>query len=115
MISSFVLLDKRRLRPAMTEVVTNRPLMILPKAFLLGFIGPYHPTVQGFIELACSHHPLTDPVVQTPTRDTQHANQFGRPPFIRQEFLARPAPRPWCSHAYLLLDLPDRLCPKVDS
>jgi hypothetical protein len=93
MISSFVLLGKGCLRPAMAEIVTNRPLMILPKAFLLGLIGPYHPTVQGLIELACSHQPLTNPMVQARTRDTQHASQFGRPPFIRQEFLARPAAR----------------------
>jgi hypothetical protein len=37
----------------MTEVVPNRALMVLPKALLLSLIGPYHPTVQGFIELAC--------------------------------------------------------------
>jgi hypothetical protein len=70
MISSFVLLGKGCLRPAMTQVVTNRPLVILPKAFLLGLIGPYHPAVQRFIELACPYQPLTDPVVQAPTRDT---------------------------------------------
>jgi hypothetical protein len=70
MISSFVLLGKGCLRPAMTEVVTNHPLMILPKAFLLGLIGPYHPAVQRLIELACPYQPLADPVVQAPTRDT---------------------------------------------
>ena len=90
MISSFVLLGKGCLRPAMTQVVTNRPLMILPKAFLLGLIGPYHPTVQGFIELARPHQPLTDPVVETGAWDVQRANQFCRPPFVGQESVAGP-------------------------
>jgi hypothetical protein len=36
----------------MTQVVANRALMVLSKAFLLRFVGPHDPTVQGFIELA---------------------------------------------------------------
>src|SRR5258708_34394007 len=112
MISSFVLPCKGCLRPAMTEVVTNCPLMILPKAFLLGLIGPDHPAVQGFIELPGPYQPLTGPVVQAPTRDTQHASQFARPPFIWQEVLARPAVRQWSCYLSLLLALPVHLCHK---
>src|SRR5579859_2310233 len=99
MISSFVLLGKGCHRPVMAQVVTNRSLMILLKAFLLGLISPHHPAVQRLIELACPHQPLTDPVVQARTRDIQCASQFGRPPFIWQEFLARPASRAWCFHS----------------
>jgi hypothetical protein len=53
MISSLGLLGKRRSGPAVTEIVPNRTLMVLPEAFLLGLIGPHDPAVQGLIELAC--------------------------------------------------------------
>jgi hypothetical protein len=82
MISSFVLLGKGCLCPAMTEVVINCPLMILPKAFLLGLVSPHYPAMQRLIELASSYQALMDPMVQARTRNIQRASQFGRPPFI---------------------------------
>ncbi len=69
MISSSELFGKWRVSPAMAKIVSNRALMMLPKAFLLRFVGPYDPAVQGFIELARPDHPLTDPVRETPTWD----------------------------------------------
>ena len=53
----------------MAKIVSNRALMMLPKAFLLRFVSPHHPAVQGFIELARLDQPLTDPVRETPTWD----------------------------------------------
>ena len=69
MISSSEWFGKWCISPAMAEIVPNRALMVLPKAFLLRFVGPYDPAVQGFIELACPDQPLTDPVRETPTWD----------------------------------------------
>ncbi len=93
MISSSEWFGKWCISPAMAEIVPNRALMVLPKAFLLRFVGPHDPTVQGFIELACPDQPLTDPVVETPTWDEERANQLGWPPFIRQETVM--LPNPW--------------------
>ena len=115
MISSFGLLGKWRIGPAVTEIVPNGALMVLSETFLLRFVGPHDPAMQGFIKLACLHQPLTDPVVETRTRDSQRANQLGRPPFIWQESVARPSTWAWRSHAYLSLYLPDRLRPKAGS
>src|SRR6266704_1901636 len=103
MISSFVLLGKGCLRPAVAEIVSNRPLMILPKAFLRGLIGPYHPTVQGLIELASPDQPLTNPVKKRSAWDMHLSGQFGWPPFIRLEPLLVPNSRSWRFHAQLSL------------
>jgi hypothetical protein len=58
MISSEGFFGKWCISPAVAEIVPNSALMVLSKAFLLGLIGligPHHPAVQGFIELACPH------------------------------------------------------------
>ena len=83
MISSSGLFGKWCIRPAVAEIVSNRAPMILSKTFLLCFVGPHHPAVQGVIELARPHQPLTDPVRETSTRDSQQTSQFCRPPFVR--------------------------------
>jgi hypothetical protein len=93
MLSSSKWFGKWCISPAMAEIVPNRALMIRAKAFLLRFVGPHHPTVQGFIELARLDHTLTDPVRETPTWDEERANQLGWPPFIRQETVMVPNPR----------------------
>jgi len=69
MLSSSELFGKWSISPAMAEIVPNRALMVRSKAFQFRFVGPHDPTVQGFIELARPDHPLTNPVIQTPTRD----------------------------------------------
>jgi hypothetical protein len=69
MISSFEWFGKWGIRPAAAQIVSNRALMVLSKALLLRFVGPHDPTVQGVVELACSDHPLTDPVMKTPAGD----------------------------------------------
>ena len=115
MISSSALFGKWCISPALAEIVPNRALMILSKTFLLRFVGPHHPAVQEFIELARPDHPLTDPVIETPTWDRQRANQFGWPPFIRQETVMLPNPRAWGSHAQLALQLRDRLRAKASA
>src|SRR6266566_4846330 len=84
MLSSSALFGKWCIRPALAEIVPNRTLMIRSKAFLLCFVGPHDPTMQGFIELARPDQTLTDPVIETPTWDCQRANQLGWPPFTRQ-------------------------------
>src|SRR6266702_3639867 len=88
MISPLGLLSKWRLSPPMPKVVANRTLMVLSKAFLLRFVGPHYPAVQGFIELACPHQSLTDPVVETRTRDFQQTDELCWPPFVGQELVA---------------------------
>src|SRR5436309_9030795 len=108
-------LSKWCLRPAMTQVVANCTLMVLSKAFLLRFVSPHHPAVQGFIELTSPHQPLTDPVVKTRTRDFQQTDEFCWPPFVGQELVARPETWAWCSHRQVLLHLSDRLHPKAVS
>ena len=57
------------LSPAVAEIVPNRALMVLSKAFLLRFVSPHDPAVQGFIELARPDQPLTNPVIETPAGD----------------------------------------------
>ncbi len=69
MLSSSELFGKWCISPAMAEIVPNRALMILAKAFLLRFVGPRDPTMQGFIKLARPDQTLTDPVRETPTWD----------------------------------------------
>ena len=113
MISPLGLLSKWHLSPALPQVVANRTLMVLSKAFLLRFVGPHDPAVQGFIELACLHQSLTDPVVETRTRDFQETDEFCWPPFVGQELVARPETWAWCSHRQVLLHLSDRLHPKA--
>ncbi len=99
MISSSRLFSKGRIRPAVAELVSDRALMIGPKPVLLRSISPHDPAVQGFIELARSHHPLTNPVKKRPAWDVKLAGQFGWPPFIGQEPLMVPNPRAWRFHA----------------
>src|SRR6266566_3252322 len=113
MLSSSALFGKWCIRPALAEIVPNRTLMIRSKAFLLCFVGPHDPTMQGFIELARPDQTLTDPVIETPTWDCQRANQLGWPPFTRQETVMVPNPRAWGSHAQLVLQLRDRLRAKA--
>src|SRR5260221_7236914 len=115
MISSSEWFGKWCISPAMAEIVPNRALMVLPKAFLLHFVSPYDPAVQGFIELACPDQPLTDPVIETATWDSQCANQLCWPPFTRQETVMLPNPRAWRSHAQLALQLRDRLRAKASA
>ena len=62
------------IRPAMAEIVPNGALMVLSKVLLLCFVGPHDPAVQGFIELACPDQPLTNPVIETATWDSQRVN-----------------------------------------
>jgi len=69
MISSSGVFGKGLMRPTVTELVPNSALVVLSKAFLLRLIGPDDPAVQRFIELACPHQPLTNPVVKTPAGD----------------------------------------------
>src|SRR5437016_14008615 len=95
MISSSEFFCKWHIRPAVAEIVPNRALMIHPKSFLLRFISPHDPAVQGFIELACPDSSLTDPVQERPTWDVKLAGQFGSPPFIRQEPIMVADPRAW--------------------
>ncbi len=71
MISSLGFFGKWCIGPAVAEIVSNRALVVLPKAFLLRFVGPHDPAVQGLIELACPHQTLTDPVVETGAWDVQ--------------------------------------------
>ena len=89
-ISSSGLFGKWPISPAVVEIVSNGALMVLSKAFLFRLVGPHHPAVQGFVELARPHQPLTDPVVETGAWDVQRANQFCRPPFVGQESVAGP-------------------------
>src|SRR6266851_273928 len=91
----------------MAEIVPNRALMVLSKAFLLRFVSPHDPTVQGFIELARPDQTLTDPVIETPTWDEERANQLCWPPFIRQETVMLPNPWAWRSHSQPSLQLRD--------
>ena len=56
------MIRKGRLGPALAELVPDGALMIGSKPFLLRFIRPHHPTVQWFIELTRTNHPLTNPV-----------------------------------------------------
>jgi hypothetical protein len=77
------------LSPAMTEIVAKRTLMVLSKAFLLHFVGPHDPAVQGLIELACPHQPLTDPVVETCAWDFQQTDELCWPPLVGQQSVAR--------------------------
>ena len=79
MISSSRLFGKGCFRPAVAKLVPNRALMIRTKPFLLCFIGPYDPGVQGFIELARSDHSLTNPVKKRPAWDVKLSGQFGGP------------------------------------
>ena len=72
MISSSGFFGKWCIGPAVAEIVSNSALVVLPKACLLRFVGPHDPAVQGFIELACPHQTLTDPVVETCAWDVQH-------------------------------------------
>ena len=97
----------------MAKIVPNRALMVLSKAFLLRFVSPHHPAVQGFVELARPDQPLTNPVIEAPTWDSQRANQLSWPPFIRQETVMLPNSRAWRSHAQLALQLCDRLRAKA--
>src|SRR5215471_1720540 len=99
MISSSGLFGKCRIGPSMAEFVSNCALMILLKSFLFRFVGPHHPAVQGFVELACPDQPLTDPVEESPTRDAKLACQLGWPPFVRQEPIMVPNSRAWRFHA----------------
>jgi hypothetical protein len=80
----------------MAELIPNRALMIGSQPFLLRSISPHHPAVQGFIELARSHHPLTNPVQKRSAWDVKLAGQFAWPPIIGQESLMVPNPRAWC-------------------
>ena len=68
------LLGKWRIGPAVTEIIPNGALVVLSEAFLLRFVGPHDPAVQGFIELACPDQPLTNPVIETATWDSQRVN-----------------------------------------
>ena len=97
------LLGKGCIHPAMAEIVAKRPLMVLPKAFLLGLIGPHDPAVQGLIKLVCPHQPLTDPVVETRAWDVQQTDKFCWPPFVGQESVALPHMRAWRSQPQLSL------------
>src|SRR5712692_3328007 len=99
MISPGGLFGKWSISPAMAEIIPNGALMVLPEAFELRFVGPHDPAVQGLIELACSYQPMTDPVIEARPGDVQCANQLGRPPFIRQESVARPDTWAWRSHS----------------
>ena len=99
MISSSRLFSKGCILPAVAELVPNRALMVGSKPFLLRSIGPHHPTVQGFIELARSDHSLMNPVQKCPAGDVKLAGQFAWPPFIRQEPLMAPNPRTWGFYA----------------
>src|SRR5713101_2955191 len=114
MISSSELFGKWCLSPAMAEIVPNRALMVLSKAFLLRFVSPHDPAVQGFIELARPDQPLTNPAIETLTWDAQRANQLGWPPFVRQETIMLPNPWAWRSHSQPALQLRDRLRAKAD-
>ena len=89
---------KGSIRPVIAELIPNRALMIRTKPLLFCFIGPYHPAVQGFIELARSDHSLTNPVHERPAWDVKLAGQFGWPPFIGQESLMVSNPRAWRFH-----------------
>jgi len=92
------LFSKGSICPAVAELVSNHALMIRSKPFLLRSISPHDPAVQGFIELACSDHSLTNPVRERPAGDVKLSGQFGWPPFIRQEPLTVPNPRAWRFH-----------------
>src|SRR5260370_4430822 len=113
MISSSESFGKWCLSPAMAEIVPNSELMVLSKAFLLRFVSPDDPAVQGFIELARPDQTLTNPVIETLTWDAQRANQRGFPPFIRQETVMLPNPWAWRSHSQSALQLRNRLRAKA--
>ena len=113
MISPLRLLGKWHSGPAVTEIVANCTLMVLPKAFLLCLVGPHDPAVQGLIKLARPHQPLTDPVIETRAWDFQHPDQFCWPPFIRPQSVALSHTRAWRSQSQLSLQSPDRLRPKA--
>src|SRR5579875_3242978 len=103
MISPLGLLGKWCLSPALTEIVAKRTLMVVSKAFLLGFVGPHDPAMQGLIELACPHQTLTDPVVETCAWDVQQTDELCWPPLVGQQSVARLDTRAWRSHRQLSL------------
>src|SRR2546430_9987745 len=113
MISPLEFLGKWHTGPAVTEIVANCTLMVLPKAFLLRLIGPHDPAVQGLIELVCPHQPLMDPVIETRTWDFKHPDQFCWPPFVGPQLVALPHTRAWRSQSQLSLQSPDRLRSKA--
>jgi hypothetical protein len=63
MISSSRVFSKGSIRPAVAEIVPDRALMMRSKPFLLRFISPHDPAVQGFIKLACPQGFSVYPIV----------------------------------------------------
>lgn len=107
------MIRKGRLGPALAELVPDCALMIGSEPLLLHFIRPHHPTVQWFIELTRTNHPLTNPVHEGSSWDLKLASQFGWPPFIGQEPLTVPNSRAGCFHADLALQVRNHLSAKA--
>ena len=72
MISSSWFFSKWRISPTVVKFIPNCTLMVELEPFQFRLVGPHNPAVQGLIELACPHQPLTDPVVETGAWDVQH-------------------------------------------
>lgn len=115
MIRSSWMIRKGRLCPALAELVPNCALMIGAKPFLLRFIRPDDPTVQGFFESPCPDHPLANPIQERASWNLQLAGQFGWPPFIGQEPLMVPNARARRFHPEFALQMRNHLGAKAGS